>query len=103
MLSVVCDAVETLEQVNSASTEEIISCLQRLVFRTGEVIAKLDNTIACILKQDLLPDKRGRPRVSRIAWLKADKNLERLMSSLRDIRLNLAAALSAANTVELYV
>lgn len=98
-LELVRDAARSLEPCTSESSGALESLQTRLA-RTRQYLQELDELVEYQLKRNEQQDKKGRPKVSRSAWLSNQAKLKALPQRLRDCRLGLANALSASAVIQ---
>ena len=92
--------VVQLALINVRDTAAYTSCKELFGLILGDVgstVLDLESKIEFQLKRADVVAQDGRPKISRIAWLKADSEVERLKWRIRDARGNLSTALSAMN------
>ena len=87
---------------NTLELQQALDVVQTLAASAKRVLDELDTLIQQKLLHDPDLTVQGKKRVSRRAWLRHSKQLQRLYISLRTTRQNLAVSFSAISVSNLY-
>jgi hypothetical protein len=88
-------------QVGTPGLQDALAVTQRSADRATKTLNELDALIKNKFFRSTDLDSKGRPDISRWAWIQHQGRLESLRWSLRDVRQNLSVTSSAFNSTAL--